>query len=265
MLTYVTLYVSMKLQRSLVYVIEYNGGIPMFKFKALTSSLLAIIITASLCTPAFASYNEQTSFLNPFTLAKVYRDDKKAVEEIYKNMDKLLAEGAEYEKNNPPQKTEQAMSRSDALGTVGDILVNFKMNSSGSTSSFVGHAAIVSSKEHITIESFSKAFSPKNVHGVERYTNNWERRPGAMLLRPKDASARQYSSSANYAFNQLGKPYNGNFFNKNRTDQFYCSQLVWRAWLESGIDIEAGTVPNGIISPSDLVRSSNTYLVKEIK
>lgn len=267
MLTYVNLYVSMKLQRSLVYVIEYNGGIPMFKFKALTSSLLAIIITASLCTPAFASYNEQTSFLNPFTLAKVYRDDKKAVEEIYKNMDKLLAEGAEYEKNNPKNSMFSEQSnrsmRYETLGTDGDIIVTLMLNSS--SSGIAGHAAIVSRNDDVTIESYSKSFSPKNVHGVERYSNTWNSRTGAMLLRPKKASSSQYSSSANYAFKQLGKPYNGNFFNKNRTDQFYCSQLVWRAWLESGIDIEAGTVPNGIISPSDLVRSSNTYLVKEIK
>lgn len=248
----------MKLQRSFVYAIEYSGGILMFKFKALTSSLLAIIITASLCSPASATYNEQTSFLNPFALAKVYREDAKAVEEIYKNMDKLLAEGAEFAKENNV-KGDIPNSRNYALGSYGDILVDLTLDS-GSTA-FYGHAGIVSNNNFVTIESYSKSFSPKNVHGVSDFKNEWKRKQGALMLRPTDAKAHQYKTAANYAEAQIGKPYNGNFFNKNRTDQFYCSQLVWRSWLEAGIDIEKGTVPNGVIAPSDLINSKETIIV----
>lgn len=43
------------------------------------------------------------------------------------------------------------------------------------------------------------------------------------------------------------------------------SQLVWLAWLDSEIDIEKGSFPNGVVSPADLANSSNTYLVERIR
>lgn len=217
--------------------------------------------------PCLCLYNEQTSFLNPFTLAKVYRDDKKAVEEIYKNMDKLLAEGAEYEKNNPKNSMFSEQSnrsmRYETLGTDGDIIVTLMLNSS--SSGIAGHAAIVSRNDDVTIESYSKSFSPKRIHGVAEYTNNWNIEPGTLLLRVVNAKDHHYTVASTYAEAQIGKPYNGNFFNKNRTDQFYCSQLVWRAWLNAGFDIEKGTIPNAVIAPADLVNSPNTRLIHKVK
>ena len=55
----------------------------------------------------------------------------------------------------------------NSLGTYGDILVSTLIDS-GSIA-FVGHAAIVSSSNVTTIESYEKIFSPTKIGGVQRY------------------------------------------------------------------------------------------------
>jgi len=55
-------------------------------------------------------------------------------------------------------------------------------------------------------------------------------------------SSRVREDVAAYCLTQaeLGKPYNLNFFNSTTEDTFYCSQLAYRAYLESGIDLNTG-------------------------
>jgi len=40
---------------------------------------------------------------------------------------------------------------------------------------------------------------------------------------------------------KLNKPYNLNFFDSSTEECFYCSQLAYRAYLRSGIDLDTGT------------------------
>ena len=88
---------------------------------------------------------------------------------------------------------------------------------------------------------------------------------GTLLIRPKGVtSIYTYRTAAEFAESKVGLPYNKNFFNKKTTSKYYCSQLVWQAWLAAGIDIEKGTVPNGMITPADIVNSSNTYIFRKI-
>ena len=57
---------------------------------------------------------------------------------------------------------------------------------------------------------------------------------------------------------QLGKPYNLNFLNPEREDAYYCSQLIYKAYLHQGIDLNTGleieSLPgtNHIIYPQEL-------------
>ena len=152
-----------------------------------------------------------------------------------------------------------ASSSSSGTGSYGDFWVSI-FASSGSVG-FAGHAAIVSTKNTITIESFAKDFSPIKKDGVQKYTNSWGTRTNVLMLRPKGATTAKYTAAAKYAENQVGDPYNWNFLDKKTEKAFYCSQLVWRAWLNQDIDIEKGSIPNGAVTPADLVNSSNTYIV----
>jgi len=55
-------------------------------------------------------------------------------------------------------------------------------------------------------------------------------------------SSRVREDVAAYCLRQaeLGKPYNLNFFSSTTEDAFYCSQLAYRAYLETGIDLNTG-------------------------
>jgi alpha-tubulin suppressor-like RCC1 family protein len=58
------------------------------------------------------------------------------------------------------------------------------------------------------------------------------------IMRPT-ATAQQKATASQYAIAQIGKGYNWNLVDKERTDAFYCSQLVWRAYQTVGIDLDS--------------------------
>ncbi len=43
-----------------------------------------------------------------------------------------------------------------------------------------------------------------------------------------------------YALGQVGKPYNLNFLDPEREDAFYCSQLIYKAYQQVGVDLNTG-------------------------
>lgn len=61
-----------------------------------------------------------------------------------------------------------------------------------------------------------------------------------------------------YCLSQVGKPYNLNFLDPDREDAFYCSQLIYKAYLPFGINLNTGLViemvpgTNQIIYPQEI-------------
>ncbi len=51
---------------------------------------------------------------------------------------------------------------------------------------------------------------------------------------------------AAFALSQIRKPYNLNFLNANTDDAYYCSQLIYRAYLRCGIDLNTGLAMEGL-------------------
>ncbi len=184
-------------------------------------------------------------------LKEIYNRDL----EYAKNPEAILAEDRQ-EKEVADVKNElrnkQITSFSKSLGTYGDILVSYDYSWGGVNVALVGHAAIVSNNSSKTVES-------KTGDGVQFRTNDWGGRSKVYGLSVKGASLAKYRAAATYSERQEGKPYNWVLVNPWRTDQFYCSQLVWRAWKEQGIDVDYLKV-DPIISPMELVKSNNTKI-----
>ena len=63
---------------------------------------------------------------------------------------------------------------------------------------------------------------------------------------------------ASYCLEQLGKPYNLNFLNTESEETFYCSQLIYKAYQQVGINLNTGLsieqLPgtNAIIYPQEI-------------
>ena len=51
---------------------------------------------------------------------------------------------------------------------------------------------------------------------------------------------------AAFALTQVSKPYNLNFLNANTEASYYCSQLIYRAYLRCGIDLNTGLAMEGL-------------------
>lgn len=121
-----------------------------------------------------------------------------------------------------------------------------------------GHADIVAVAPYYyaTIEA-----NPED--GVQAKYGEWGTRfPGTVYqYGVKRTSVAQDQQAAQWATNQIGKGYNHKFFNINRRDRFYCSQLVWAAYKDTtGVDI--GTWEWGAaIHPFELMHSGETVLL----
>ncbi|HDR7518063.1 TPA: septation ring formation regulator EzrA [Bacillus mobilis] len=196
------------------------------------------------------------------------KDAKIKAENDLKEIDELKTTHPEeakelYSKIDDPAYSQNELNglvalAGSALGTKGDVLVSYEINS-GSSSIGVGHTAIVSKDSSRTIESFAKSWSPTGKDGVQYYPNTWKGRSKVYGLWVKGANNTKYLNAASYAQGQIGKGYNWSFFDKNRTDKFYCSQLAWRSWKNQGIDIDNVTWDT-VVTPMELVKSSNTTI-----
>jgi len=72
----------------------------------------------------------------------------------------------------------------------------------------------------------------------------------------------------NFALSKIGSPYNVEFIDKTLTDRFYCSQLVWRSYLEAGVNLDYNDFDYndyGIVLVSDLYKSPYLYVVKHFQ
>lgn len=132
----------------------------------------------------------------------------------------------------------------------------------GSFGKTVGHAVIILDNRYI-IEAVGNGIGETNKvikSDLDDFLKNKEFY--VIWAKLSDAIAPDYKGleAACYAEKQLGKPYNWNFFNRNSTEEFYCSQLCWRAWLEQGYKIDYDEFganilpfPKTWVSPNDLI------------
>ncbi|MCW8784506.1 septation ring formation regulator EzrA [Bacillus velezensis] len=186
----------------------------------------------------------------------LYKGSQKEIKELKASgqIDEVLP------KYKEPEYQPKNQIAAKALGTKGDVLTSYEINS-GSWSIGVGHAAVVSTNKSKTVEAWAKSWSPINQDGVRRYNNNWGSKKKVYGLWVKGSNNNKYINAAKYAEKQADnkKKYNFNFLNKKTTAKFYCSQLAWRSWKNQGIDID-NVKWDSVVTPMELVKSNNTTI-----
>ena len=129
-----------------------------------------------------------------------------------------------------------------------------------SSSSFIGHAGLVLSSRR-TVES-----SPWENGVYEGSSEDWMGRENGhpkkstlYILMPNVTKYpyKYYDETypaSDWAYTQIGKPYNWNYFDRKTKDSYYCSQLVWRAYLDK-LDIDLCPGAWSWVSPGDIIES----------
>lgn len=116
-----------------------------------------------------------------------------------------------------------------------------------------GHAAIIFRYDTV-IESLQD--------GVTWGANDWNVTKntayGAEVI---STSSEQDQVAANRCYNQIGKPYNYNFFDIWTRDSFYCSQLVWAAFYDLyRVDISTADFGTAIY-PMEILNSPKVNVI----
>ncbi|MDF2473420.1 MAG: putative distant relative of cell wall-associated hydrolase [Anaerocolumna sp.] len=116
-----------------------------------------------------------------------------------------------------------------------------------------GHAAIIWTSTTV-VESLSG--------GVTTGPNNWNTSKSTCYgVTTYGTTAAQDNDASNWCYSQKGKPYNWNYYDVTTRSKFYCSQLVYAAFLDLyGINLNTSDFGSAI-HPMELVNSSNTYTV----
>ncbi len=121
----------------------------------------------------------------------------------------------------------------------------------------LGHAAIVYKKDCVVEATF---------HGITTGANNWDKtRKKVYGVTVNKTTDKQDEKAADWCYEQVGKLYNFNYFNTKTRKKFYCSQLVYAAYLDNyNIDLNTSawnTILGNPIHPMELVTTSQTTTI----
>lgn len=215
---------------------------------------ISFLMVFTFSTPIFAHANEkpQTS-VKPQSASEVFEQEEvdKLVQKIHKKnltADKSPSIGSFREAINAirPRSTGEYPTRKGIILVTGDAYKGLIPT---------GHAGIIYGANTV-VESLSG--------GVTTGDNNWNTtKKSCYAVTVKGTNAEQDKAAANWCHDQINKPYNWNYFDTGARDKFYCSQLVWAAFLDNfGIDLNTNDFFNAI-HPLELVSTDETRLVYE--
>lgn len=138
----------------------------------------------------------------------------------------------------------------------GIYLVTLDSSSTSSSAWAGGHAGIVGSDTSKAVESFAN----KSPMGVQYWPNDWTTRYSHFTAYTVDnTTISQDEAAASKAVEQIGKPYNLNFWYPDIVSGFYCSQLVYYSFKStSGVNLN---YDGGPVWPVDLARSPKSIAI----
>ncbi|MBQ4362102.1 MAG: hypothetical protein II787_04195 [Lachnospiraceae bacterium] len=123
----------------------------------------------------------------------------------------------------------------------------------------LGHAAIVLNRSTVVEAALPTVKTSKNA---------WKRRARVKRLygvSVNHTSRQQDRKAARWCRRQVGRPYNINYMDVFTRERFYCSHLVWAAFLDNfGIDMNTAAYGR-MIAPMELVNSPETSVIYSYK
>jgi hypothetical protein len=176
---------------------------------------------------------------------------------------------------NPPDTKEhftieELKAIFDPLQT-GDVIVvrGFSGLTDTAIPGYWTHSAIFDREKYLTQPYFLLSASADTDQGsmkvgyerIEKYKLENE----IAVVRLKDATYEKARAAIDYGDQFLGRKFNF-FATRKGDDQWYCSKVVYRAWLSQGINLEAKALPGDThVTPTDLYNSPNVYEVIRVK
>lgn len=119
-----------------------------------------------------------------------------------------------------------------------------------------GHAGIGAGNKGQIIEAMPDV-------GVKLYENraSWWNRSDTGGMYSVDASPSQYITAKNYAVKQIGKGYSL----LPTSGTFYCSELVYYAWKDAGVNVASSRTVGTLILPAQIIADADTTMVKKFE
>lgn len=83
------------------------------------------------------------------------------------------------------------------------------------------------------------------------------------ILRVSGATTTDINNAVSFCVGELGSSYNLDLAKDTSSTEtdWYCSELVWAAYQNQGIDVEVSSLGEPGITPHDILNSSNTYSI----
>lgn len=217
----------------------------MRKFKYITSILTLGVCLSCSTNIAFAQEPKVNEKVDKTFISQQLAEFDRLDKQIKENRSKMVL----------PDKASDNGSKMPTLASTGSYPTRkgvILVTKDGKFGSLVGHAGIVYNSS-TTVESFPDG-------GVATYSNTWNTRYNTVYgATTSGTDSTQDASAADYAYGYRGTAYNWNFLDIETTARFYCSQLVYKAYkTKTGLNLNQG---GGIVSPIDLIQSSNTYTI----
>ncbi|PKK40190.1 hypothetical protein ABB02_00549 [Clostridiaceae bacterium JG1575] len=226
------------------------------------SILVSVLMFCLLLNPRFVQANEYQGKAEEFdqtgekyqSTSEVFR--KEEVEELIEQVER---------KKLMPDKTDFTASEGILRASFGQyptrkgVILVTKDKYKGLIPT--GHTAIIYGR-NVVVESSSQ--------GVTTGDNDWySTKTTCYGATVKNTTVTQDSNAADWCYAQISKPYNLNYYNMSTRAKFYCSQLVWAAFLDNyNIDLNTPAFANAAmlsnpVHPIELVWTDETNLIYE--
>ena len=223
----------------------------MKKYSKILCTTLTVLTVMVSSLPAFAASNDGASSDKAIKAAQKGVYDQTIIDKEWSKVKSKPIEADKVPTNNSVVKSSTTTSSTGTYPTRNGVILVTADAYKGLIPT--GHAAIIWTYGTV-VESLSG--------GVTTGPSNWySTKKTCYGVTVRGTTNDQDNEASNWCYNQFGKKYNFDYFNPYTRSKFYCSQLVYAAFLDLyGIDMN--TSASGVaVHPMALVNTPETSLL----